>query len=187
MNRHDIEFQVRLLSDRHPDRNMDAQYKTDLQQLLAQRQPAVVLCLGAPCPTLFQEYRQAADGRSLLTPRLDELDAALENTGRIDLTFVADTLEHMDKEPALHLLARLRDLHGGHVVLLLPLGNRPGQRSSWNDGELLAMGLLQLGRYHGSDGDSALFVFDIDEYKTTPDWLNARFWAHPERWDKDFW
>ena len=25
--------------------------------------------------------------------------------------------------------------------------------------------------------------YDIDTYKTVPDWLNARFWANPERWE----
>jgi hypothetical protein len=24
--------------------------------------------------------------------------------------------------------------------------------------------------------------YDLDTYKTVPDWLNARFWANPERW-----
>lgn len=25
--------------------------------------------------------------------------------------------------------------------------------------------------------------FDLATYKPAPDWLNARFWAHPERWE----
>lgn len=25
--------------------------------------------------------------------------------------------------------------------------------------------------------------YDLDTYKTVPDWLNARHWAHPERWE----
>lgn len=25
--------------------------------------------------------------------------------------------------------------------------------------------------------------YDIATYKPVPDWLNARFWAHPERWE----
>jgi hypothetical protein len=28
-----------------------------------------------------------------------------------------------------------------------------------------------------------LHAFDLDTYKTVPDWLNARFWANPERWE----
>ena len=27
-----------------------------------------------------------------------------------------------------------------------------------------------------------LYEYDLDTYKTVPDWLNARYWAHPERW-----
>lgn len=32
-----------------------------------------------------------------------------------------------------------------------------------------------------------LFRVALHDYKTVPDWLNARFWAHPERWGKAFW
>ena len=28
-----------------------------------------------------------------------------------------------------------------------------------------------------------LYYYDLDTYKTVPDWLNDRFWAHPERWE----
>lgn len=27
-----------------------------------------------------------------------------------------------------------------------------------------------------------VYEYDLDTYKPVPDWLNARFWAHPERW-----
>mgnify|MGYP003409042533 CR=1 FL=1 len=27
-----------------------------------------------------------------------------------------------------------------------------------------------------------IYDYDLATYKTVPDWLNARFWAHPERW-----
>jgi hypothetical protein len=27
-----------------------------------------------------------------------------------------------------------------------------------------------------------LYDYDLATYKTVPDWLNARYWAHPERW-----
>ena len=37
----------------------------------------------------------------------------------------------------------------------------------------------------GVDGaqNMNLYDYDLDTYKTVPDWLNARFWAHPERWE----
>lgn len=28
-----------------------------------------------------------------------------------------------------------------------------------------------------------IHYYDLDTYKMVPDWLNARFWAHPERWE----
>ena len=28
----------------------------------------------------------------------------------------------------------------------------------------------------------ALYPFDLATYKQVPDWFNARYWAHPERW-----
>lgn len=31
--------------------------------------------------------------------------------------------------------------------------------------------------------DVRIHYYDLDTYKTVPDWLNARYWAHPERWE----
>lgn len=28
-----------------------------------------------------------------------------------------------------------------------------------------------------------LYQFDLPTYKPVPEWLNARYWAHPERWE----
>lgn len=28
----------------------------------------------------------------------------------------------------------------------------------------------------------SVYDYDLATYKSVPDWLNARFWAHPERW-----
>ncbi|MES1925471.1 hypothetical protein T31B1_09108 [Salinisphaera sp. T31B1] len=33
----------------------------------------------------------------------------------------------------------------------------------------------------------SLYRYDIHDYKTTPDWLNKRYWANPERWDQERW
>lgn len=32
-----------------------------------------------------------------------------------------------------------------------------------------------------SDSGASWFEFSLKHYKSVPDWLNARFWAHPER------
>lgn len=159
---------------------MDAQYKAELKQLLGQLQPQNVLCLGAPCDNAVRDYIAAAPGRLI-----EHYAEPPETLGRFDLVIVAELLERLDKAHGTQLLARLRDLHGGRFLLIVPPGSQPGQLSHWNSNELLALGLVLAGHY--SDDEHHLYRFDLDDYKTTPDWLNPRFWAHPERWDKDFW
>ena len=47
--------------------------------------------------------------------------------------------------------------------------------------------LISLGyKYHGviKDKKIATFVYNISEYKDTPDWLNNKNWANPELWEK---
>lgn len=34
-----------------------------------------------------------------------------------------------------------------------------------------------------ADAEKRIHEYDLSTYKTVPDWLNARFWAHPERWE----
>ncbi len=166
---------------------MDAQYKSDLHRVLSQQRPERVLCVGRACGELLGDYFRDHPDSTLQQLTAGDAARQLENAGVFDLIVVRDTLEQMAKADALHLLARLRDRHGGHLALLLPLGGRPGHASHWNSNELLAMGLLQLGTYDDTDGEYGLFSFDIERYKSTPDWLNSRYWAHPERWDKEFW
>jgi hypothetical protein len=45
----------------------------------------------------------------------------------------------------------------------------------------LALGFERL--YESADGATHLYSHDIATYKTVPDWLNAKYWAHPERWE----
>lgn len=161
---------------------MDAQYKADLEQVLGQMQPRSVLCLGAPCASAVQEYVAAAPGR--LTRHVAEPSQKLE---RYDLVIVAGLLERLEKSRGEQLLAWLRDLQGGRFLVLVPIGPRSHQLSQWEGNELLALGLVLAGRYPGAEGECHLYRYDLNNYKTVPDWFNARFWAHPERWDKDFW
>jgi len=53
--------------------------------------------------------------------------------------------------------------------------------------QLQALGFLK----HQADTTKGvsdwILYFDIRQYKETPDWLNPRNWAHPERWNKFRW
>jgi hypothetical protein len=45
----------------------------------------------------------------------------------------------------------------------------------------LALGFERI--YQSEDGITQLYSHDIATYKPAPDWLNAKYWAHPERWE----
>ena len=80
------------------------------------------------------------------------------------------------------ILGRLRDLHAARVCALAHDALAPGSPRAR---ALSALGFVRTGGPLA--GGDALYVFDIDRYKRTPDWLNSRHWAHPERWDKERW
>lgn len=50
-----------------------------------------------------------------------------------------------------------------------------------DEAAFLALGFELVGR--DAAAGVRLHAFDLDTYKPVPDWLNARFWAHPERWE----
>lgn len=109
------------------------------------------------------------------------LSARLAGLGRFDLAYVAGVLEDLPRAEAARLLARLRDVHARHLVVLVadPAGE-------WDEAALRAYGLRPSA--HQPEGDGGrLYEFDLYDYKETPDWLNARHWAHPELWDKYRW
>jgi len=161
-------------------------YQTDIQALLDRLRPQSVLCLGAHCGALLERYLQAhtsCQPTCLSTaewPRIDTM-------GQFELTLVVDGLEDLDKESAAHLLARLRDLHGGRFALLLRMRSPTEPGKTWQQADLLSFGLRLLNEYVTGAERYHLYYFDLHDYKSTPDWLNSRFWAHPERWDKDSW
>lgn len=95
----------------------------------------------------------------------------------------ADT--HLNAEA--HALApsiqKCRDLYAQHALVLL---------TKDSDLNMTAMGfsrltpdLVTLQDYQ--DRAMQLWQFNLFDYKQLPDWLNSRFWANPEMWDKARW
>lgn len=86
-----------------------------------------------------------------------------------------------------NLISRVRDVFAErvlHLVISDPVtgnGTFPGQ-ASWLLADSLAMGFVKMGKIEFETGHVAVYDFDIHRYKSEPDWLNARYWAHPERW-----
>lgn len=74
-------------------------------------------------------------------------------------------------------LAYWRDL-GTHQLLVITDADDAAMRR-----ELLSLALSPI----ADAGTAMIWGHHIANYKRTPDWLNPRFWANPERWDVERW
>lgn len=166
---------------------MNEQQKQVVLKLITEAKPATLLSVGPQARDFYQPYLAANPGCRLT--RLAAADALtrLPRLGRFDFAFVAETLERLPKAEAAALIARLRDLHAARFVVVVPLVPRPDHESRWSNEELAAYGLTPVGPHREPDDAPALYGFDIAHYKQTPDWLNSKYWAHPERFDKYRW
>lgn len=90
--------------------------------------------------------------------------------------------ENMEKNWS--CIARMRDLECKQLCVIMQSSHESPQKSNLI-AEMTSMGL----RYMGNDeAESELyFEFNIHDYKNVPDWFNSKYWAHPERWDKERW
>jgi hypothetical protein len=82
------------------------------------------------------------------------------------------------------LIARLRDRHCRRLLLGIQVPQ--ASTNGWTRTELFALGLVALSTAADSRGRH-WYYHDISDYKATPDWLNGRYWAHPERFGKYYW
>lgn len=51
------------------------------------------------------------------------------------------------------------------------------------DEQFFAFGFRVAEKTEESGLQRALYAYSLSDYKRAPDWLNAKFWAHPERYD----
>lgn len=146
---------------------------------LHQAEPERLLLVCPPDSPLYRAVMQVRDGSARHLEPERATPEALSGTA-YDLAVVARSLETLPRKDAGMLLSRLRDLHSKRFLALVRLGGEGG----WSNTDLIAYGMKRCASFtHGY----ALYRFNIYDYKDTPDWLNARYWAHPERWGKERW
>lgn len=95
-------------------------------------------------------------------------------TAPAQLAVVMAALEDLDATEARTLLSRVRDFIAP-CILVIAVPHCALDRQAF-----LAMGYDTLG--HDDIEDVTIYRHDLATYKPVPDWLNARYWAHPERW-----
>jgi hypothetical protein len=88
---------------------------------------------------------------------------------------VVDALDGLESAAARARLAHVQRFIAPHVLVVA------GPRCPLHGADFIALGFERIG--NDPAAQTALYRFDIRTYKPVPDWLNARFWAHPERWE----
>ncbi|WP_018174757.1 MULTISPECIES: DUF6231 family protein [unclassified Thioalkalivibrio] len=101
---------------------------------------------------------------------------------RVPLVLLLDTLSALDRPTGQNLLGGLRDRWADEVLILHRLDDE-----RWGLNEFLALGFRRDPDAESAAPDHAVYRTSLYDYKLTPDWLNARFWANPGMWDKARW
>lgn len=139
-------------------------WREQLQARLLEIQPESVYVLDAAAHRLVAEVLPA-------TPTHRQENAPAPACA---LALGIDALNGLDAQQAEHLISRTR-LYVAPRILFAAREN-----CALDEAMFRALGFTL------SATDAAenlrLYDYDLATYKTVPDWLNARFWAHPERW-----
>lgn len=91
------------------------------------------------------------------------------------LAFGIDVLNGLNAQQALNLISQVRLYVASRILIAVPL------TCALDEAMFLSLGFTLC----ATDATEGMRVhyYDLDTYKTVPDWLNDRYWAHPERWE----
>lgn len=150
--------------------------------LIARAQPRRVLAVGGLARALVAPA--ADDGVELTTLPAAGAERMLSDHGPQDIALIAGGLEALTPRGAAQLLSQLRDLYASWVIVIT---DRDAPPEGLSRHDLVGLGFSLLGDAIHDTQPVHVYEFDMATYKTTPDWLNSRYWANPELWDKYRW
>lgn len=177
----------------------------DIETLINSAQPRHILLLGNVEPDFLQDYvtqkkllNQECQITHISVDKLDELWALNE---RFDVGLALNIFEHIDRETGNQVLSRLRDVLTSQYCVALPLAHQLTQQTDqqtqqltqqpttplWQLTDLFGFALSKVASYDDTEPRLTLFKYNINDYKKTPDWLNADNWANPQLWGKYWW
>jgi len=167
--------------------------KTILNRILTDHPPKSLLCVGQDIRNAMSEFLvQHPDchliEKDIINTNAQQAIQSLDTKGSFEFGIVSNTIEHLDKATAEHVLARLRDIHTKKLLIVVPIGKLwKNHVSYWEETDLLALGFILKANMTIDKKPVHVYAFDIATYKTTPDWLNNKYWANPQLWDKHWW
>jgi len=162
----------------------------DIETLINVAQPQRILLLGDSDSAFLDSY---TDQKALLSQpcdvisvSTDEIDTLWQKTTAFDVAIAVNLFEHLDKTKGMRVLSRLRDVLSPQYCICLPIA-KPGDKTGWQLTDLFSFALAKVASYPLAEQEIGLFKYNINDYKKTPDWLNADNWANPDLWGKYWW
>lgn len=153
-----------------------------LLAILDHHQPASLLCISRQPIPAVSAFCAAHAGCELT--RTDQVPLTAELTSRrYDLAIVADQLEALAMRTGVELLAGLRNLSVSRMAVLVDLQQAEG----WQENDFFGLAMQRHARFNKDDRSLTLFTYDLADYKNVPDWLNSKYWANPDMFDKYWW
>ncbi len=182
----------------------------DIETLINSAQPRRILLLGNIDPAFLDNYCQQ---KALLNQaceithiRAEDIQDIWALNQRFDVGLMLNLFEPMgatsnnqqtdrhttakkqlaNKQLGNQVLARMRDVLTSQYCVALPLSHQH-KESAWQLTDLFSFALSKVASYDASEPKLTLFKYNIEDYKKTPDWLNAENWANPQLWGKYWW
>lgn len=141
-------------------------WRTHLQERLLAMQPASVCALDEPAVVMARGVLPATPVRLHRPGQQPESPSAL--------ALGIESLNGLQAREAEQLIHHTRTFAAPRLLLVAQAG------CTLDESSFRALGFT-LSLFDPAE-NLRVYQFDIDTYKTVPDWLNARHWAHPERW-----
>lgn len=126
------------------------------------------------------EIDQAKFDQTIIYFNNDNLDQ-IADLGIFDFVLIKGLLEKINKEKAENLIAQMRDVHARQLLLII------NNNCELKVNNLIRLGLRKVAEIDQNDQFFEAWYFALESYKKVPDWLNNRFWANPELYEKYRW
>ncbi len=160
------------------------------EQVIAcvRQQPPSTLLIASDSPSAANELqRDLVTIDSTIQTDTRAVEPSRDATAdRHDLAIVMIFDSNQTMEPRQRrLISQLRDT--GSARVLVTVSQETAAAGWWRIADLIALGYRRSAGSRKLTSGWAIYYYDIHDYKTTPDWLNRRYWANPERWDEERW
>ncbi|MFW5450440.1 MAG: DUF6231 family protein [Methylophagaceae bacterium] len=150
---------------------------TILLPLVAQFNADSILLVGDIAVT---SYKQQQDTRLQVLKTPFSLEQ-LTTIATIDLAIISEVTDILDKSDGIKWLSMLRHCHVQHMIVISE--SEQAKQQGWQLADYLAMGMAHI----ATSDNYQIFSYAIEHYRPKKDWLNSRFWANPENYDKYRW